>query len=370
MDSTQLPAKKVLDGVMRVGFYAGGDQCPEDIPFPSCLASLLRYRGEDYPWLPVEEHNKTWRLNYGNVHFLGASGMAFGLLWREGWHLDNADHMFVADPREVIRRAFMAAGYDYEIVEKQGNAQDEQRFTDKIMASINRGVPVLAFGIIGPPECCLVTGYDDGGHTLVGWNYFQNDPAFQGGVTIEPGGYFRKRDWFKDTLSLIIVGQKQANFDTRLSNHEMLTWALKVMRTPEVYGRHSGLAAFEAWRRHILNEADFADKDADTLRQRHTVHDTAVGLVAEGRYWGSLFLKHIAAESLPMESDLMEAAACMKGEHDLMWEMWGVCGGNGNADAWQLFKERDNRLKLAELIQKAQALDETAAKLIERALAR
>ncbi len=41
MDSSQYPARKVLDGVMRVGFYIGGDQCPEDIPFPSCLAALL-----------------------------------------------------------------------------------------------------------------------------------------------------------------------------------------------------------------------------------------------------------------------------------------------------------------------------------------
>jgi len=356
--------------VMHVGFYTSGDQCPEDIPFPSCLAALLRYLGEEYPWLPLEAHHKTWRLNYANVHFLGASGMAFGLLWREGWHFDNADHMFVADPREVIRRAFLAAGYEYEIVEKDGNPEDELRFRDKIMTAINQGVPVLAFGIIGPPECCLVTGYDDDGDVLMGWNYFQNDPAFQADVTFEPNGYFRKRDWFKDTWSFILVGQKRADFDTQLSNREMLSWALKVMRTPEVYGRHSGLAAFEPWRRQILNESDFMDNDADTLRQRYEVHNTAVGLVAEGRSWGNLFLRHIAAESPQMESDLIEAAACMEAEHDLMWDLWAVCGGNGNPEAWTLFKARDNRLKLAELIQKAHALDEKAAALIEQALFR
>lgn len=370
MDSSQLPTRKVLDGVMHVGFYTSGDQCPEDIPFPSCLAALLRYLGEEYPWLPLEAHHKTWRLNYANVHFLGASGMAFGLLWREGWHFDNADHMFVADPREVIRRAFLAAGYEYEIVEKDGNPEDELRFRDKIMTAINQGVPVLAFGIIGPPECCLVTGYDDDGDVLMGWNYFQNDPAFQADVTFEPNGYFRKRDWFKDTWSFILVGQKRADFDTQLSNREMLSWALKVMRTPEVYGRHSGLAAFEPWRRQILNESDFMDNDADTLRQRYEVHNTAVGLVAEGRSWGNLFLRHIAAESPQMESDLIEAAACMEAEHDLMWDLWAVCGGNGNPEAWTLFKARDNRLKLAELIQKAHALDEKAAALIEQALFR
>jgi AraC-like DNA-binding protein len=60
--------RRVLDGVMRVGFYRGGDQCPEDIPFPSCLAAYVRHAGDEYPWLPLHAHNMEWRLNYANVH--------------------------------------------------------------------------------------------------------------------------------------------------------------------------------------------------------------------------------------------------------------------------------------------------------------
>jgi hypothetical protein len=58
----------------------------------------------------------------------------------------------------------------------------------------------------------------------------------------------------------------------------------------------------------------------------------------------------------------------MKSSHDLMWEMWALCGGNPNPDAWQIFKERKVRLKLAGLIDKAKALDEGAALKIESAL--
>lgn len=97
----------VLEGVMRVGFHQGGDQCPEQIPFPSCVAACLRYLGEDVPWLPLHGPDQEWRLNYGNVFLLGATGMAFGLLWRPGWHMDNAELLMMADPRQLIDRAYL-----------------------------------------------------------------------------------------------------------------------------------------------------------------------------------------------------------------------------------------------------------------------
>lgn len=52
---------------------------------------------------------------------------------------------------------------------------DEVQARSEIRASIDAGRPVLAFGVYGPPECCVVTGYDQDGATLIGWNYHQDD---------------------------------------------------------------------------------------------------------------------------------------------------------------------------------------------------
>ncbi|KAF0193878.1 MAG: DNA-binding domain-containing protein [Bacillota bacterium] len=359
----------VLDGVMRVGFYDGGDQCPEDIPFPSCMASVLRYLGEEYPWAPLESHKKMWRLNMANVDILGKSGMAFGLLWREGWHPDNADMMFVADPREVIHRAFKAVGYDYEIIQKTGNKDDEVNYRTKILESIRRGVPVLGYGVIGPPECCLITGYDEVGDVLIGWNFFQHNAEFSAGVDFEPSGYFRKRNWFRDTWSLIVIGEKHEHKQGQ-EVKDLLEWAVSIARTPMVLGRHSGLAAYAAWAKQILNDVEFNTDDPHVLQQWYGVHNSAVGIVAECRHWAASFLRSIAESNPELCEELFEAAQCYQEEHELMWKIWGLVGSNWQPEAHLRFAASEVRQKSAELILKARDIDEHAATVLERLVER
>ena len=40
---------------------------------------------------------------------------------------------------------------------------------------------MIATGIIGPPEACIVTGYQDEGETLLVWN-FVHDSVMYGGL--------------------------------------------------------------------------------------------------------------------------------------------------------------------------------------------
>ncbi len=357
----------VLEGVTRVGFYDGGDICPEDIPFPSCLAAAIRYLGEDYPWFSIQAHDTTWRLNAAYIGILAASGMAFGLRWRTGWHPDNADMMFVADPSEVIHRSLQYVGYEYELVQKEGNDADEELFREKMIESLQSGRPVLAFGVIGPPECCLITGYDEGGHAVLGWNYFQENPAYNDGVITEPSGYFQKGDWVRDTWTMIVLGSKVGS-KTHEDSREILGWALKVARTPEVYGCHSGLAAYDAWARQIAADEDFATDDVDVLRLRYEVHDTAVGIVAECRSYAAMFLERLSHSDTARANELLAAAGCYQEEHDLMWKIWGLVGGNGHPQAHIKFAEPAVRREIIGVIREAQALDEKAASHLEAAL--
>lgn len=361
----------VLPDVPRVGFFAGGDKCPEDIAFPSCLATLLRYIGADYPWLPVHQHRTEWRLNGAFADLMLASGMAFGLLWRAGWHQDNADLMLIAEPRSVIAHAFAAAGYEYEIVEKTGAPGDAELFVTKIRRSLAAGHPVLAFGVIGPPECCLITGLDDHDATLIGWNYFQDDPAFADQVTFEPGGCFRKRDWLRDTISIITVGAPVDRPTGQSRIRGILEWGLSIARTPQVYGRYSGQAAYDAWAAQLLDDADFATDDVDQLRRQHRVHDVAVSNVAECRWYAHIALRELAKDptlSPAFVAELLAAAERYDQQHTLMWQAWGLVGGNGDPQAHLRLADPAIRRQLAAVIGAAREQDDLAAEHLERAL--
>jgi len=359
-----------LRGVGSVGFYNGSDQTPEDIPFPSCLAAALRFIGEDYSWTTFTEKGKTWHRNDLYIELLGASGMAFGLRWKAGWYQDAADMMFVADPTEIIRRSFAHVGYNFRGIDKSGNPGDEARFINEITESLRAGRPVLSFGVVGPPECGLITGYDEGGEVLIGWSYFQDLPPFNYGVEHEPDGTYRKRNWFPDTWSLIVIEDKVDRPEPADRNAEILRWAVSVARNPgDRWGggtQHTGLAAYDAWAKQVTNDADFFTDDERVFRSRHEIHNSAVSIVAECRWAASELLKMMAESQTKTAPDLLAAADRFRREHDLMWQAWGLVGGNGNPKAHEAFVDPQIRKELASVILKARDLDAEAIGIIEK----
>jgi hypothetical protein len=368
------PIRVVLEGVPRVGFYDGGERCPEDVPFPSCLRACLEFMGEDYGHKLIVEHDSTWRLDYAYTYIMGTSGAAFRLSWRPGWYEDNVDIMFISDdPGALFRRAFEAVGYAHENILMEGGRDNEAYFRRRIIESIHeKGRPVLGFGVIGPPECCIVAGYDKYGDFLIGWNFFQGIPEFNAGVEFEPSGYYRKRDWFKDTEGLIIIGEKQERPPPGEICREALQWALGVVRTPVTHeDRHSGLAAYTAWADALKRDDAFPADDMAVLRQRHMVHNDAVGTVAEGRWYGAQFLMQMAEHKPSMAEELLAAAECYKEEHDLMWQVWNLVGGTGFSDKHvKKLTDPATRRRIVPLILQARDKDAEAAAQIERALAK
>ncbi|HEY3340737.1 MAG TPA: hypothetical protein VGK81_01915, partial [Anaerolineae bacterium] len=241
-----------------------------------------------------------------------------------------------------------------------------------IVESIRQGRPVLGFGVIGPPEPALITGYDEGGNVLLGWSFFQSVPGFKEGVTCEPSGYFRKQDWFKATDSLVVIGAKQERPEMGKVCREALQWMLKVTRTPVTYGyRPNGLAAYDAWAADILNDADFPAGDEVALRAHFEIHNNMVGQVAEARWYGAQFLLQcVDFVHYSMAEDLLHAAACYAGEHELMWKAWDLLGGNGNPEGYTYLLHPAARRQLADVIKQSREKCAQAAQAIERALAK
>ncbi|MFZ5826479.1 MAG: hypothetical protein ACOY94_19475 [Bacillota bacterium] len=356
----------LLSEVPRVSFYdPNSGRAPEDVPFPSCLAAAARYLGSDFPWIPQP---KGAPVNFAYILPLAASGMAFGLRWKAGWHPDNVDHMFIADPEEIIRRAFAAVGYRYTTLSRAGNPDgpgtpaDEARFRREIIASLQRGVPVLAFGVIGPPECCLITGCDQGGDVLIGWNFFAQMVPFNTGVTYEPNGMFRKAHWFPETHSLLLIGERaEPAFDLV----DTLRWAVAVARQPNLWGHPTGHAAYSAWADQLTDE--FSGLPEQIQRERHSIHDSQVGQLAECRFYGAEFLRYQAGlAGGSTASVLRQAADCFQAEHDLMWKVWEVAGGHSHPEAWAHFAEPAVRQAIIALILEAQHQNRTGTDLLAR----
>lgn len=121
--------------------------------------------------------------------------------------------------------------------------------------------------------------------------------------------------------------------------------------------------------RPSLRDQDFPAGDEAALRQRHFVHNQEVSKVAEARWYGSLFLAHaVDVCHYAVAEDLLAAAACFAGEHDLMWRLWDLAGGNGNPDAHLRLADPGVRRAMASVIEQAREKDARAAQHIEAAL--
>lgn len=367
----------VLNGVPRVHFYDGGPRCPEDIPFPSVMRALMEYLGEAaYGCRACRAAPPGCMIRCSYAFFIGVTGVASFLNWKPGWEGDNMEIMYMSDdPAAPFERAFQAVGHAYEI---HGQEEGAERHRQLIIESIQRGRPVISFGPIGPPEAALITGYDEGGDVLVGWSFFQSIPGFNKEVEFEPSGESRVRNWssYPPGFSFITVGDKSGSPPALRDTYRLsLEWMLRVTHTPVTFGdRHNGLAAYDAWADQLLRDEDFP-KDDSVLFQRHDVHNSVVGLVAEARWYGAQFLASMAEGGDDLVhrdaiEDLYHAAALYAGEHALMWRLWDLVGGNGHPEAWWKFADSTVRRRLVPVIRQARDNDARAAEHIERTLAR
>jgi hypothetical protein len=360
--------RRVLEGVPRVGFYPdvhplNPERGPEDIIFPSCMRAIMEYLGHP---------------EYDYIHFVGVTGAGFYLNWKEGWHGDNTAIYFMVPFDEHVKLfeyAFDSTGYAMDFVQiKGGEAIDETEARSRLIASIDEGKPIMSHGIVGPPETCLITGYDEGGNVLIGWSFFQtHDDAIEG-VEFEPNDMFRKRDWYPNAWDLFGLGKRGEPLDPKTVRRRSLRWAVKVVRTAETWdGRtNNGLAAYDAWAEHLLREDDITPDGAlpegATVRP-YDAHDDAVGTVAEGRHYASEYLIRVAQAEPKMRAHLLKAAGCYAQEHDLMWQMWDCVGGNGRSpEHVECFADPATRRRLIEVIRKAKHQDEQAIEHIDAAL--
>ena len=258
---------------------------------------------------------------------------------------------------------------------------DESVFRRSIVDSVSRGVPVIAFGVVGPPEACIITGYDNAGDVLIGWSMFQEhlDPVhditsddMNGPSGTEKSGYFRQSDWF-DKLAGVIVLKDRSEVDLQTVYRNTLSWIPSIVETPRAHEFYTGQSAYDAYIEKMLDDSEFQADDMATLAERRMAHYDAMTMISE-RGGGATFLRDVAAhpDFLPAKSEITRAADAFQESADQMAAWWRVAGEIWSDEKAQILATAnpDIRRAFVPYIQKSKSSDLEGARHLKAALSK
>jgi len=339
--------KVFIENVRKVSWDTG-----EMCEFASSFVSALQCLGEDIPYDFV----------------MGVSGVSFRFTIDLGrWEFSNYGIRNVSpDPYAPVRRAFSAAGYEYAIQERGAYEDDAAR----IKASLERGVPVLAFGVVGPSDCVVITGYDEDGAILMGWSTYQDIPDDHN-FPHDATGYFRKPGWHANTPAYILIGAKvpETGQDLRLIYLDSIRWAVSLMRLPNLDHRVTGLAGLQVWAQEMTDEKYFPPGDEETLGQRYV--STAINMtMLRDHCLAEPFLRR-AAVAVPEFAPELSRAVEQYGEVSrIRYGMDDLIGDNFSEQAMKAIAVPEIRREYAEAILCIRDAEEQAVEQLERLLQR
>jgi RNA polymerase sigma-70 factor (ECF subfamily) len=339
-------ARKVLDGVPDLSYRK------HESALEGSVFACMEYLEEPVPY----------------EFLMGVSGSAFKLLWCLPAGCSSNNSMGILGP-EPVRRVFAALGFGYELLARTDRGEDEEAlWRGKIVESVGRGRPVIAWGIVGAPDEGVVAGYDQGGEVLLGRSYFYDDAD----------SYYRKDGWYGGCFGVILIGEKTEAPSRPEILRDALEWAVQLACTPrseDLPGadgrRATGLAAYNAWVAALGRDEDFPSEDLEELTLRCNIHVsvTLSGLL-DARRSAAAFLRRMTDVAGTAGGELLAAAKAYDDEVRVLDE--------AISDAPFCFSPEEKRreivspalrTRLAHAVRAAKAEDEKAVGHLKRALA-
>lgn len=326
------PERMVIEGVPRIGYHKHLS------PFPGSLYACMEFLGTPCSY----------------EYLMGVTGAAFRRLWRND-DGGNVDIMyFGSDP---WHRAFRALGYSGIPISCSNKAE----MILAIQTSIAKNVPVLAFGIVGPPECGIVAGYDRDGEVLIGYSYFQ-------GQFVE--GYYEQSDWYENAnwawdTGMIVIGDRIPIRPERKTLISTLKWIVELARTPRWADHACGLNAYDRWADDMLKDEDFPD-NKDILGLRTMVHGDAVVMLIE-RHSGACYLRSMADTAPDIADELCAAADLYDQTAAFLPDIW-MWDDNMGPEVGEALRDPALRLGISNSIREAKEKEEAAVEIIESVL--
>lgn len=335
----------ILYGIRKIEHGSYGS----NTMFPICVKAVSEYLGDD--------------VSYASI--MAATGAAFRLVWnREEWDLSNIDmYHTLKESNDIYQYGAKALGREFSILERTEETSKKE-FIAYIKSAIAVGYPVIALGIIGPPEPCIVAGYEANGDIVMGWNFFQNDPAFSS--TTMDNGYFRCDTWWDntDTQAVMCIG---AITDAPYSDKNIIKRALDIMEPREENTYAKGIRAYEAWKDMLLQEKWFINGSTfDNLFSKLLVQRDAMGCIHDGRKWAAIYFEELAGRNGDLDKTLcIDIAKHFKKVSGIATEMMALMGEGNIENTLNNFGNPLIREKLSEWIDAARLEDYKAYEQIK-----
>lgn len=333
----------ILYGIRKIEHGAYGS----DTMFPICVKAVSEYLGDDVSY----------------AYIMAATGAAFRLVWnRKEWDLSNIDiYHTLRESNDIYQYGAKALGREFSFLGRE-EWTSKKEFVSYIKTAVANGYPAIALGIIGPPEPCIVAGFELDGNVLIGWNFFQNDPEFSAAVDIMDNGYFRCESWWEntDTQAVMCIGEKKG---APYTDKEVVKMALKIMEAREENTYAKGIRAYQAWKDMILQEKWFENGSTfDNLFSKLLVQNDAMTCLYDGRKWAAKYFEELAEQYEDSEKTFcMDIAGSFDKVSAIAGEMKSLIGNWNNAERMQKnFGNRMIREKLGELIDAAENEDRQA----------
>ncbi len=320
--------------------------------FPICIKAVSEYLGDD--------------ISYARI--MAATGAAFRLVWnRKEWDLSNIDiYHTLRESNEIYRYGAKALGREFSFLGRDSDTSKED-FTEYIKSNLAKGLPVIALGIIGPPEPCIITGYDSVQDEVMGWNFFQHDPEFGANVRTMENGYFRCDTWWEntDTQAVMCIGALTCS---PYSDGQIIKMAADIMeaRTESTYAK--GLQAYDAWKDMLLDDSFFVTNSGfDSLFSMILVQNDAVECIRDGRKWGAVYFNELADRSGTEDSAIcLHIAEAFLKVSKAAVEMKSILGSfKDTENMLRNFSSRSIRERLGKLIDLAKREDTFAYEQIQ-----
>ena len=285
----RMPDAKVIEGIEPLSWESG-----ELISFVACVRRVLAYYGEQYDY----------------KYLMGISGTAFRIQFFDGWCPSSPDPGCGFNCAAVLLRTLGRKSQTYFMktaFQNVANGLDESQMRQKIVESIDKGLPVIAIDIVNVPEWGIITGYQNNKQDFFCRSYFDY------GMT--DYNIVEKIPWMAMT-----IGDKGESLSGEAAVRQSLAVAYKVGTTEKFDGYFAGPAAIKAWIAALENEASFATVSAKTSNAEDPCSTNAwiYETFESNRAVASDFLKTYAAAFGKMQDATLQLAGIYDKQVELL----------------------------------------------------
>lgn len=265
--------RKLIPNIMKIYEIPS-----ENYMFDSCMSSVMAALGE----------SKELDFNF----FAGITGDLFVQTWKEPkWQYNDEYSSIGCNMEEPIAAAFKACGYEYECVQRTEIEKNKSFYLEKIVESIDHGYPVLTFGIVGPPTCSIICGYDEDGDVLIGYSQFTDETKEENPMDLYTADkLFQTKNGLDRSEKLIFIKGKVGTPQIAdcFRNAILNVSAIASLQTSQNGTLYFGKKAFDMWAGSLLTDEDFTNED-DLLRPLDTYGSCIVMIGTNMHYMQTFF---------------------------------------------------------------------------------